>query len=314
MGNTLWISYPLYNMPLFKAERNDDGYALVSLFGGEKFERQTNNAHEMPTYGDLMECLISSGVLPFSNIDRLLNKVSQCRLFKRCCIGLDTNVLYRRVISNTQLLSSKEVVLVDTVREEIEYSLNYKYAPNHIESMKKTATCNQHLLEELVNRRTKKSRKATRFALRELILLKNALEIESGEDSTSDSRMNDQIIARAFRRYEKENGAIIMVLTGDTAMKDVCEAEGLECFLLETPYKMPTEIDDVGPRQLRAFICDLASILGMVRINSVALFGEFKGKVDWDGIKLVYLDDWDPHAFERDMRACRRLMQLSIAP
>lgn len=314
MGNTLWISYPLYNMPLFKVERTDDGYALVSLFGGEKFERQTNNAHEMPTYGDLMECLISSGVIQFSNMGELMGRLTQCRLFKRCSIGLDTNVLYRRLISNSRLISSNEVVLVDTVKQEIEYSLNYKYMPNQIESMKRTATCNWHLLDELVNRRTKKSRKATRFALRELIYLKNALEIESGEGSTPDGRMNDQIIARAFRRYEKENSAIIMVLTGDTSMKDVCEAEGLESFLLAMPYKMPAEIDDVGPKQMRTFICDLACVLGMVRINSVALFGEFKGKTDWDGIKLVYLDDWRPDSFERDMRACRRLMQLGITP
>jgi len=53
-------------------------------------------------------------------------------------------------------------------------------------------------------------------------------------------------------------------------------------------------------------------VFGVVRLNSVVVFGEFKGKKGFDELKLRFLDESLYDEFSRHLRICRRLMRLGI--
>lgn len=61
-----------------------------------------------------------------------------------------------------------------------------------------------------------------------------------------------------------------------------------------------------------SLIYNLAMVFGVVRLNSVVVFGEFRGKKSIDELKLRFLDEKLFERFEKHLRICRRLMKLGI--
>jgi len=59
-------------------------------------------------------------------------------------------------------------------------------------------------------------------------------------------------------------------------------------------------------------IYNLAMVFGVIRLNSVVVFGEFRGKSRIDELKLRFLDEELHRNFERHLRICRRLIGLGI--
>jgi hypothetical protein len=53
-------------------------------------------------------------------------------------------------------------------------------------------------------------------------------------------------------------------------------------------------------------------VFGVIRLNSVVVFGEFKGKKKIEELKLRFLDNEFWKSFEKHLRICRRLMELGI--
>jgi hypothetical protein len=162
------ITYPTTNAQLFKCQRSSEGYSLSLTCSRNSLETASNPSSrpsEMPLYRDILECLISSDVVRFSNLKELKESINSQRGFgKQLHFSPDTNILYHRFFSNSGLVDTRDVILVDTIRNEIESSLNHKYTPEDITVMKSTTQYNRQLIDELVNRRTKKSRKAAYLA------------------------------------------------------------------------------------------------------------------------------------------------------
>ena len=304
------VMYPLYrHFDVIRAEPEEGGYRLKIMQGDVDFEEQRFH-EELPSYSDFLQCLLAAGAIQYANQEAFDEHLKAYRMLsKPLFLSPDTNVLYHRFLTNSSI-DLREVLLVDTVREGIEASLNFKYTPSQLSEIKRDARYQQFLLDELINRRMKKSRLAC-IALAEYRELRRyAVEIEGVERSTNDKEQNDLIIAKTLRRFEKERAAFPVMLTADRQMADLCEAEGIEHFHFTLPHAV--QADFCSSRSMRRLIYNLAMVFGVVRLNSVVIFGEFKGKKSIEELKLRFLDEELWKGFEKHLRICRRLMNLGI--
>lgn len=311
------VMYPLYpHFQPFEAVPENGGYRLKIMQGRADFERYQSHfdhlADEMPSYADFQECLLAGGVISYQNLQEFEEMLKSYRnLKKRVYFCPDTNVIYHRFITSSSLFKPAEILLVETTREEIEASLNMKYTPALISEMKRMAKYQNFLLDEFLNRRMKKSRLAAYIAMKEYReIRKLAIEIEGVESSADDKENNDYIIVKTLRRFEKERFAMPVLLTADRQMADICEAEGIEYFHFSIPHAV--DADYCSCRSLIDLIYSLASVFGVIRLNSVVVFGEFRGKNRYDELKLRFLDDRLYDDFSKHLRICRRLMKLGI--
>ncbi len=311
------VMYPLYSrFQLFEARYDGDGYRLSIKQGEVDFEKQQSHfdhlAEEMPSYSDFIECLLTSGVISYENIDEFIDVLNSYRsLKKRVYFCPDTNVIYHRFLTASSHVKSGEVMLVETTREEIESSLNFKYTSPIISELKRLARYQPFLLDEFINRRMKKSRLAAYIAMKEYReLRRHAIEIEGMERSSDDKEANDFIIVKSLRRFEKERSAIPVLLTADRQMADICEAESIEYFHFTIPHAVDADYCDSD--SLINLIYNLSCVFGVVRLNSIVVYGEFRGKKGFDELKLRFLDDALYDEFNKHLRICRRLMKLGI--
>jgi hypothetical protein len=316
LGDCFDVTYPLTNLPVANARSSGDNY-VVEIAGRREFDRVPHDLgilnNEMPAYNDVMECFVSSGTLGFSNMEEVKKQLGNYGgLKRRACYCPDTNILYRRFISNSGLVKADEAVIVSTVRDEIESQMNFKYTPEQITIMKTAMPYSRQLIDEMVNKRMKKSRKAAYFAARELRYLREggALEVEAAGEGSKDKEMNDALIARTLKRLERDRGRMPVMLTADNSMTDLCRTENIEYILFKMPFE--AQLVDAPSGKLVLLISSLAGMLGVVKINSVLAFSEYKGKQDMGEMKLVFLDQKIGEKFQREVGICRRLMGLGI--
>ncbi len=309
------VMYPLYShFTLFEASQGD-GYKLKVLQGEYDFDINLSHFHEysqeMPSYGDFLECLLASGIIRYENEREFAKRLNHYRnMSKRVYFCPDTNILYHRFISSFGLRPF-EIILVETVKDEIEASLNFKYSPSQILEIKSLARYQNFLLDEFVNRRMKRSRIAAYIALSEYQKLRlSALEVDAIENSSDDKENNDRIIVKTIRRFEKERASLPVLLTADNAMSDLCRAEGIEYFFFKYPHAVSA--DYCSASQLRDLIYNLACVFGVIRMNSIVVFGEFRGKSRKDDLKLRFLDEKLWERFEKHLKLCRRLNKLGV--
>jgi|Deesub1362A_J573_1020465.scaffolds.fasta_scaffold00653_22 hypothetical protein len=318
LGKEIEITFPLYYFKLLRGIQRGDGYELEVICDKSDFEREAAKfnefASEMPSYNDYLSCLLSSGILQYKNIDKFKEKLRSYReLKKKVYFSLDTNMLYQRFLSVYNLISPSEVILVDTVIKEIKASLNYKYSPRQITEMKRMIPHQKNLFNEFVNRKVKKSRYVAYLAMREYkSIMAHALELKSIVESSVNKEENDRIIVKTLKGYEEERHVLPVLLTADNGMADLCEIEGIEHFLFEVPHVI--DADYCSSECLLDFIFNLAAVFGVIKLNSVIVYGEFKGKSSNkpSELKLIFLDEKIGEIFGRDLRICRKLMEIGI--
>jgi hypothetical protein len=318
-GDQIRISYPFYDFEFLTGYQHEDGYKIKVTCNEPHFDKQLHkfagHAKELPRYSDLRGGMLSSGILKLSNLEEFKSKLKSYRdLNKDVKFSLDTNLLYLRFLSNSGLIKPSEVVLVDTVGKEIKAKLNYKYNPRVLRAIKRSIKTNAGNIDELWNRRVKRSRKATYIALREYKTLLDGVadELEEVIDSAPDSRKNDIIIVKTLAQFESEGHTLPVLLTADDSMADLCNAEGVEYFKFDMPHIIEGDYCTID--QLLGLIFNLSVVLGFIQVNSVIVFGEFRGKSSNspDELKIRYLDNRLKKSFQRDLRICRRLMELGI--
>ena len=93
-------------------------------------------------------------------------------------------------------------------------------------------------------------------------------------------------------------------------MADLCEAQGVEYFHFIIPHAVDAE--RCNANNFINLIFNLACVFGVIKLNSIVIFGEFKGKNKLDELKLRFLDEKLYERFEKHLRICRRLMKLGI--
>ncbi len=311
------VSYPLYEGDLLVARPQGAGYALDICV-----ERETVSAWqepfgsasgELPSFSDLLECLLASGIIGYDNQAAFEETVTAYhRLKKDVFFGLDTNLFYHRFASRCPAISPAQYLIVDTVRDEITFAINHKYSAEKIAEIAGHAPGHAELIGELENKRTKKSRKAAYLALREYRSIRDrATEIASPGQHSHRNAENDLNIARALRRFEEERYALPVLLTADIYMADLCDAEGIEYFFFERPYAIGTSF--CSPEGFREFLFSLAATCGFIRCNDIYILGEYGGKGNvLEDLKLRFDDDRAGEEFRRELTICRKLMELGI--
>jgi len=313
MEGPLRAVYPLDNTPLFEARPTGRGYVVDSLAdpGGMEGLEEGTWALERPTYDDLLSCFLGAGILDYSNIGEFEKRSRVMgNLRSRVVYSPDTNLLYHRFFSNHDCVDPGDVVVADSVRNEIEAALNYKYDRRRLGEMLRGARYEKQLARELINRRMKASRKAAYLALREYRRLRDVCRgVPASGETGPDRERNDLIHVRSLREYGEENPVYPVVLTCDSIMTDLCEGEGLEYFLLRPPTRIPSR--EVSPGRLVDLIRLASCVMGFIRLGGATIQGEFRGKAGLDELKVT-LPGARGDAFGRDLRICRGLMKLGI--
>ena len=299
------VMYPLYShFQLLKAKAEKNGYRLKVFQGEVDFPDHS----EFPAYSDFLQCLLSAGIIGYENKEEFEIKLKTYQNLKKMVYFCpDTNVVYHRFLTNSGI---RNILLVDTVKEEIEASLNFKYSSQQLSELKNNVKYQQFLVDEFKNRRMKKSRLACIAMAEYRELRKRAIEIEGIEKSTNDKEDNDKIIVKTLRRFEKERSALPVLLTADRQMADLCELEGIEYFLFILPHAVDAK--ECSFDSMLKLIYNLVMVFGVIRLNSVVVFGEFKGKKNIEELKLRFLDEKLFEKFSKHLRICRRLMKLGV--
>jgi hypothetical protein len=311
------ISYPLYEGDLLVARPEGTGFRLELPASRETFLGWLSGygpiAGELPTYNDLQECMFASGIARYANqaaFDAMLGSYGQLK--KVVFFGLDTNLFYHGFASNNPGISPTSYLIVDTVRDEITYAINRKYSAKTIEELAAHAPGSREFIEELENKRMKRSRKAAYLALKEYRTIRDrATEIASPGTHTHLAEENDRNIVRALRKFEEERYALPVLLTADIYMADLCMAEGVEYFYFDRPYLL--EATTCTAPAFRRLLFNLAAVFGFVTCNGAAIFGEYGGKGnDLDELKVRFQDDEAYREFTRELEICRKLQKIGI--
>jgi hypothetical protein len=313
------INYPVYPFQIFDARYENDGYRLKLMCKDRDFDKELRHyrelSYELPTYSDLRQSMISAGVLKYQNLKEFNKKLKAYHnMSKEVKFSLDTNMLYYKFVSNFKLIKPSELVMVKVVGEEIEDKLNHKYKHNQVKSLRKAARYQGQLFDELWNRKNKGSRKAAYVASREYQYLMAGVadELEPVHQPRNSDWNNDRLIAETLIDLEHNSHVLPVLLTADDALVDICKTEGLEYFKFDIPYHIDAE--HCRPSSFLELVFILAVTFGFVKLNSVVVFGEFKGKTSNrpDELKLKFLDDKLHNSFKKDLKTCRKLVKLNI--
>ncbi len=316
-GPEIEITYPIYHLPLLHAEVSGTHYNFATCATREDFERARASLGEfalaeLPDYGDLLLCMLNSGIAKYTNLERLreIRKAFES-LNKRVLYAPDTNLFYHGFPAWSGI-SATNFLLVDVIRYEIESYLNKKYLAPQIQELKREAQYERQLLDELVNQKPKRTRIAAYLALREYRAVRDLARILPGiEPVGGDKERNDLIIVRTIKHFETEANAIPVLLTADANMGNLCIAENLEHVVFQVPQAGEKGI--CSPGELTTCLFDLACVFGFIRCNDTLLFGEFRGKgPNHEDLKLVFHKKLMEGEFRRHLEVCRKLMALGI--
>ncbi len=318
-GNqSIVVDYPLFDLKLIQAKTSGDGYKLRVLSDENDFEKLYEEygsyVNEMPSFDDIGYCMLLSGIVQYDNVDEFKEMLKLYgRLNKIVYFALDTNMLYQGFPTLATFMFHPRYLVVDTVYNEIESAINYKYKPFQIYEMQECAHYHSELLENLENRKMKKARKAAHVAMKEYRRIReNIHEIKAELPSTTQSEKNDTLIVNAIRRFDAENNyAYPVFLTADTNASNLCEGKGPDFF--HFTYPSNTGVRECTSDQLVKLIYWFAIVNGFIKCNSVIVCGEFghKGRDD-DSLKLMFQDRKLFDTFMRELRICRRLVALGI--
>ena len=94
-------------------------------------------------------------------------------------------------------------------------------------------------------------------------------------------------------------------------MAELCMGKGQECFHLTYPSSL--DVNRCTPYQLRDLIFYLAKVCGLIKCNSVIIYGEYSHKT-WNdnSLKLVFQDATLYNRFKEDHSLYQELMALEI--
>lgn len=309
------ITYPVFpEHVLFKGETQEkDGYILhvndIDL--SHILNCDDHIKKEIPNQNDLLECFLASGCIHYKNNAKF---VDECEHYgdphKKIYFAVDTNILYHRFISRSSVKDAK-IVISPTVVEEIQSKLNDKYSRNQIRRLKSVCHRNDHLFNELNNKRMKDSRKAAYFAKLEYKKINTILTDEEDIEIKS-YKDYDLKIVKELKKFESQTGSSVILLTADRAIVDYCDFDNLGYFVFDYNYPSNLNAIHISDSQFRGLLFDMAVTFGFIKINKVIIFGEFGGKHESDLLKLKFLNADLFEKFQKDLQICRRLSKLDI--
>jgi hypothetical protein len=337
----LRVRFPFYDKDLFSIDI--EKYELKNIINEEEFDKARLKhipdskflAGDLPRYSDLRACLITSAFLPFTNfidIKKRLIRLAETITSpggrsKPLYLALDTNLLYLKFFSRYFPLKDEErgikvtaidfrIAFSDTVREEIDANIKYKYRSSNLHRMKE-AFGHADVVEEFLNCSMRRTRLA-KSAQNESKLLFAELEAEraEAEQFTEDKEERDRLIAKSYSNFERERNGEVLLLTADEDMAYHAKNAGLLTDTLIIPHEVPNR-GNIQPCHLVNLLYDIALSFGVLRLSGTGatIFGEWRGKgiddYDREHLKLwLEKDSRIKDEFERDLRIANKIDKL----
>ena len=308
------VDYPITNQQIFTAEPEDKHYELELHVSSDDFDEYTNSElwdQEKPNYNDYVHSFLASNLITYPNLNDYREQINGTRKSRREYVyAPDTNLFYNKFISTGEI-QSNELLIVNSVQKEITRMLNKKYSSNQISEMRREVRYQKQVLDKFSNQRMKRSRKARNLALQEYLQYadKSYATIQT-KDLVDDKEENDMIFVESIRDYQNKGNTRPVILTCDKLLTDLCVSLGVDYFFFEFPQTI--QRINPTPTQLCELLCNLAGVLGVIKINNTLLYSEFIGKQDITQNQLTYISGKIPEKFARDLEICQGLSKLGI--
>ena len=312
LPNKINVDYPLSNDQIFSAEAYKNKYEIeTQLESDQNLSDSELWDSEKPKFDDYRKCFLSSNIISYTNLDEFLHDhKTYSNLKQKVVYAPDTNLFYNQFLS-TGIIKPNDILLVETVHKEIMRMLNKKMTSDIISDLKPVVKYQKHLLDMFINGRRKKSRIVYNLALQEYLQFADQVYAKvQSRDLVVDREENDIIFVESVKQYKNTSSTYPVVLSSDKQIKDVCEASGVPFFILDQPKEIKPE--DCTPEQLCHLLCNLAGVLGVIQINNLLLFSEFRGKRNVNDYNVRFLGGETSIELERDLEICRELVKLKI--
>ncbi|MEM2978894.1 MAG: hypothetical protein QW083_00490 [Methanomassiliicoccales archaeon] len=333
------LDLPLLNLNIKKKkidtivdQKNfDDAVSQVNLrISSKKLQ------DEIPDYSDLKEALQSSLQLPsnaselaleFKDIERKSNNT--LRFPRSKCIGVDTNIIYKRLMSRLQFHSDFSdlfddgrarnfmILIPDLVRMEITANVKEKYAKQDVEELYR-ALDGKKILRSLFNCCNKKGRKAL-LALTELKIIKDmytCIDVPGGEFHQNKEQRDAEIL-RVLAGYADAQKLDLVFVTAD----DKCRAHALankvgSIWLDYAP--IPFFNHELNEWLLVELLYDLSVIFCAISFKDlgIRILGDWSGKTTNDfyaeNLKLLIEEGSSlEQNIQRDLKILDRIQEVA---
>ncbi len=294
------IREPYFNKKMLEINLK---YDTVTLSGKNEFQRPAtlNNywdATDIPGFYDYKDCLISSGLIEYSNWKDFVewigllrrNQLDPTLSSRKIYLSLDTNLAYMRLLSRrfpvvhngtTIMASDFDYIMSSIVEGEIDHRIMAKYGETDLKMMGLYTEIGD--IRYNFRNRGKLSTRKAKFATLELNYIRerlNSVRVK-GTASMDDSEKNDIRIVESLENFAWSKDIIPAIISTDRNMGNHAENSEIPYFILEFPHNSPVRHKmDTGV--LLNLLHDLALHFGAIRLPELetVLFGIWSGKMD----------------------------------
>ncbi len=298
------VEEPYFKKKMLEVDLGHDPI-IVTLSAKGDFQHPStlNNyweASDIPGFYDYKDCLLSSGLVEYSNWNDFVewigylhrNKTDPTLSSRSIYLALDTNLAYLRLLSrkfpvtyNGTMVETLDFdyIMSSIVEGEIDHKIMAKYSETDLKMMGMYTEIGD--IRYNFRNRGKLSTRKAKFATLELSYIRenlNSVRIK-GTASKSDSERNDIRIVESLESFAWSKDIIPALISTDRNMGNHAENSEIPYFILEFPHNTPRR-QLVNTKVLLNLLHDLALSFGAIRIPELetTLFGIWVGKMDSD--------------------------------
>ncbi|MBI0582482.1 MAG: hypothetical protein JET69_05645 [Methanomassiliicoccales archaeon] len=270
----------------------DEAYGRTVSALGEQMAR------DVPTILDLREALQASLFMPPTNLDALMAEIYRFnerrgdpyRFPRQMCIGLDTNLLYRRLFSRL-LLAGKgcnvrsfdpqkvQLLIPSMAEEELSRRVGKKYDRRDVDELRR-AVRDRNVADDLFNCLNKNGRKALNGQA-EVVALKQRYNCWSAQGGSfvDDKEARDDEMLRSVAAEMLEQRVDVLFLTNDDKTRAHANAHKVPSMLISYPYEVPLTIS-YDPWLMIELLYDLSILHTSLSLKGtgIRIKGEWMGK------------------------------------
>ncbi|HNX46985.1 MAG TPA: PIN domain-containing protein [Methanomassiliicoccales archaeon] len=270
----------------------DEAYGRMRSALGDQMAR------DIPTFLDLREALQASLFMPPTNLDALMAEIYRFnerrgdpyRFPRQTCIGLDTNLLYRRLFSRL-LLAGKgcnvrsfdpqrvQVLIPSMAEEELSRRVGKKYDRRDVDELRR-AVRDRIVADDLFNCLNKNGRKALNGQA-EVVALKQHYNCWSAQGGSfvDDKEARDDEMLRSVAAEMLEQRVDVLFLTNDDKTRAHANAHKVPSMLISYPYEVPLTIS-YDPWLMIELLYDLSILHTSLSLKGtgIRIKGEWMGK------------------------------------
>ena len=331
-------TYPFYGTTLFDLDFKKS--EIMNIVDQQLFEEARRvrtprgmDKDDMVHYGQLKDCLLSSGFLNYENEDEVIGWLRKRRqdsvdpsegqnfLF----LAVDTNLLYYRFISRHMSFKDPDgkpfhdglrYMVSDIVGEEISHRIQHKYRGDEISAFRSRFN-DKELVGELLNANDLRGRKAKLAKIEHDFVKYHLKASRASGTGSNDKEANDIAMAKSYGDRAQIGNHIAYMLTADRDMVGHANVYGMAAMQLVQPTSVPKHLR-AHPWALRNLIYDISALFGAFSLEhneeKITVLGEWKHKTDDDykkeRMKVKFTNDDRYSSVENELRRSRSMLAM----